>query len=237
MIFPRKPEGIIFDMDGLLVDTIPLYITAMIEAGIVVGYPVSREYVLSLVGLLGKQLHRRLRDDLGANFPVDRFLERVQDSVGQALIQGAPLKKGALELIRYLAAAQIPLAVATSMKRAEAEYQLEKANIRHQFARVVGRDEVALSKPHPDVYLKAAAHLKLQPCACIALEDSFNGVRSAQAAGCMTIMVPDVLTPTAEVASLCVGIVCDLQEVMLTLQEHHGHLTSSTSRTEGYSLK
>jgi HAD superfamily hydrolase (TIGR01509 family) len=219
MRFPQKPEGVIFDMDGLLIDTIPIYIQAMMAAGTDVGHPVSRDYLLSLVGLLGQELQNRLSSDCGQDFPVEDFLQSTGQRLTQLLSQGAPLKKGASELIEHLHSLQIPMAVATSMKKQEAEHHLKFADLHHFFVEVVGRDEVKLSKPHPDLYLKAASYLQLQPGACVALEDSFNGIKSAYSAGCMTVMVPDVLAPTAEVESLCVGIATDLHEVKALFQE------------------
>jgi HAD superfamily hydrolase (TIGR01509 family) len=219
MRFPQKPEAVIFDMDGLLIDTIPIYIQAMTAAGADVGHPISRDYILSLVGLLGQELENRLTNDLGRNFPVEDFLLRTGERLTQLLSQGAPLKKGARKLIEHLHSLQIPMAVATSMKKQEAVHHLEFANLQHLFVEVVGRDEVELSKPHPDLYLKAASYLQLPPGACVALEDSFNGIKSAYSAGCMTVMVPDVLAPTAEIESLCVGVASDLHEVKALFQE------------------
>jgi HAD superfamily hydrolase (TIGR01509 family) len=227
MRLPRKPEGVIFDMDGLLIDTIPIYIQAMTAAGADVGHQVPRDYLLSLIGLLGQELQNRLTSDFGQDFPVQDFLQVTGERLTQILSKGAPLKKGAVELIEHLHSLQIPMAVATSMKKQEAEHQLELSNLRHLLVEVVGRDNVELSKPHPDLYLKAASHLQLQPGVCVALEDSFNGIKSAHSAGCMTIMVPDVLSPTAEIGLLCVEIASDLHEVKALFPPGGGHVLTT----------
>jgi HAD superfamily hydrolase (TIGR01509 family) len=211
--FPRKPAGVIFDMDGLLLDTIPVYIEAMVVASAEIGRSISGDYLRSLIGLLGKELQNRLADDLGKDFPVQEFLHKTGEHLACALKDGAPLKSGAVELIEHLAALRLPLAIATSMQKQEAVHLLETARIGHFFSEVVGRDEVKFSKPHPDLYLKAALHLQLQPGVCIALEDSFNGIKSAYSAGCMTIMIPDVVAPTSEIEALCLGIATDLHQV------------------------
>jgi len=218
MQFPQTPQAVIFDMDGLLIDTIPIYIAAMTEAGAQVGHPLSREYLVSLIGLLGQELHNRLTQDFGPDFPAEAVLRLTGERLAKTFAQGAPLKAGAAELVHQLHSLDMPLAVATSMKTAEAEHQLEMAGVRHCFVAVVGRDQVQRNKPNPDVYLEAASRLKQAPGACVALEDSFNGVRAAHAAGCMTIMVPDMLVPTAEIEALCVGIAQDLYTVKVAFE-------------------
>ena len=207
------PQGVIFDMDGLLIDTVPLYITAMVEAGDTVGHAVSAAYIRSLVGLLGAALRERLVGDLGPAFPIEAFLQATSARLAELFEQGIPLKPGAADLLAHLAARGLPLAVATSLRTQEAERYLIQTQIRPFFQAVVGRDAVAQSKPAPDVYLRAAALIGRRPQDCLALEDSFNGIRSAHAAGCMVVMVPDVLAPTAEIAALCRGIARDLGHV------------------------
>jgi HAD superfamily hydrolase (TIGR01509 family) len=212
------PQGVIFDMDGLLIDTVPVYVTAMVEAGGAVGHPVSATYIRSLIGLLGAALRDRLVGDLGPAFPIDEFLQTTAARLSELFAQGVPLKPGAVDLLAHLSSRGLPLAVATSLRTQEAEQHLAQTRIRPFFQAVVGRDAVARSKPAPDVYLRAAALLGRRPQDCLALEDSFNGIRSAHAAGCMVVMVPDVLAPTPEIAALCRGVARDLGHVREVLE-------------------
>jgi HAD superfamily hydrolase (TIGR01509 family) len=213
MKLPRTPKAVIFDMDGLLIDTVPIYAQAMAEAGTDVGYNISKEYVLSLVGLLGSELQSRLAVDHGAAFPVADYLHAMSARLAPLLSGTVQLKPGALELAESLTKSNVPLAIATSMKRAEAEHHLASTSLKQFFRHIAARDDVAQGKPYPDVYLKAAASLDIEPRQCVALEDSFNGVRAANGAGAMTIMVPDVLHPTQEIESLCVCVASDLYHV------------------------
>src|SRR6266511_2647771 len=111
-------------MDGLLIDTIPAYVSAMVQAGHDVGHVVSRDYLLSLVGLLGAELESQLRTDHGATFPLATYLTAVSARLGPILNAGVPLKASAAQLLEALARADTPMAVGTSMTRQEALHHL-----------------------------------------------------------------------------------------------------------------
>ena len=210
---PREPKAVVFDMDGLLIDTIPAYVSAMVHAGDDVGHVISRDYVLTLVGLLGTELEAQLRADCGPAFPLPAYMNAVFARLGPILDAGVPLKTGALELLEALARMGVPLAVGTSMKRQEALHHLNHCEIAHYFRAVASREDVARGKPHPDVHLKALSALGVDASDCLILEDSFNGVRAAHATGAMVIMVPDVVQPTPEISALCTGVASDLHQV------------------------
>jgi beta-phosphoglucomutase-like phosphatase (HAD superfamily) len=111
----------------------------------------------------------------------------------------------------------MPLALATSSGRDDAEHHLRNADLRRFFVAVATRNDVSRGKPHPDLFLKAAADLGVAPQRCLVLEDSHNGVRAAHAAGCLPIMVPDLLEANDEMRSLCLLIARDLHEIRLLL--------------------
>jgi len=222
-------------MDGLLIDTIPTYAAAMVHAGLDVEHPVSLEYVRSLTGLLGAELKARLSADLGAGFPVAAYLTAMSVRLEPLLTAGVPLKAGAIDLLEALSGCGMPLAVATSMKRSEAMHHLEVNAISRFFLHLVGRDEVEHGKPHPDLHMEAAYRLGVAPRDCVVLEDSFNGVRAAHAAGAMTIMVPDALAPTQDIRRLCVFVISSLKDAkqILRAKDHRSgnRAFSSPDRT------
>jgi beta-phosphoglucomutase-like phosphatase (HAD superfamily) len=125
-----------------------------------------------------------------------------------------------------LRAAECPMAIVTSSSLRTANAHLELAGIRHRFETLLTRDDVARGKPNPDLYLLAASRFGLKPEACVAVEDSNHGVAAAHAAGAITIMVPDMVTPTDESRARCAAVVPDLNAVLAMLRER-GALTRS----------
>ena len=111
------------------------------------------------------------------------------------------------------------MAVATSTARPKSESHLKKAGIFHNFDVLVTRSDVKTGKPNPETFLKAAELLNVDPSNCLALEDSHNGVRAATAAGMATIMIPDLLHPTPEIAGLCVGVLPSLNDVRIRISQ------------------
>jgi beta-phosphoglucomutase-like phosphatase (HAD superfamily) len=110
--------------------------------------------------------------------------------------------------------------VATSSSRGSAERHLGEHGLFDRFGAIVAREDVTSHKPHPAPYLEAARRLGVDPAACLALEDSHNGVRAAHAAGMMTVMVPDLLDPTEEMRGLCLHIAESLHAVRGLLEAY-----------------
>jgi HAD superfamily hydrolase (TIGR01509 family) len=118
-----------------------------------------------------------------------------------------------VEVLDELDRLGLPRGIATSSRHQDVEHHIGHHGLRERFHPVVAHGDYARGKPAPDPYLTAAERLGVAPEDCLALEDSHNGVRAAAAAGMMTIMVPDLLEPTAEMRDLCIRIARDLHEV------------------------
>ena len=136
----------------------------------------------------------------GKSFPLAEISRAFITNRDEFLGAGLPLKSGAVELLDALQAAECPMAIVTSSSQRTADAHLTLAGIRHRFETILTRDDVTRGKPSPDLYLLAASRFGLKPEVCVAVEDSNHGVTAAHAAGAITIMVPDMVTPTDEIA-------------------------------------
>jgi HAD superfamily hydrolase (TIGR01509 family) len=195
--------GVVFDMDGILIDSEPLIRMAAQTAARDIGYPLSDETYMGWMGLPPRAVEAAIRESLGTDFPMDEFRERFR-AIWRAHTEthGVPAQPGMAGLLEALTARGVPFAVATSTQRDQAERSLALAGLAHHIKTLVAGNEVANGKPEPEIFLRAAAGIGIVPERCIALEDSAVGVRSAASAGMLTIMVPDLHRPTAEVAAL-----------------------------------
>jgi len=211
MIVSQKFAAVIFDMDGLLIDTERVFRVAVVDSVEAMGYSLPEDVQQAMIGL--PDTDTVMQESFGPEFSLADFRRRLHEQVDARLEDGIPLRAGVLEILDFLDDHGIPIAVATSTRRPTTEKHLSRCGIRHRFRAVATRDDVARGKPHPDVYLRAAAELGFAPAKCIALEDSYNGVRAAHAAGIATIMVPDLLIPTAEMSALCIAVLDDLHQV------------------------
>jgi HAD superfamily hydrolase (TIGR01509 family) len=216
--FPFPVEAVIFDMDGLLLDTESVYRAAMVAAAVDMGYDFPDDFCQSMVGTAEAEIHLILQRRFGADFPIAGLFKACEIEMARRLEPGVPVKTGAAELIGELGARKLPMAVATSTVRRIAEHHLHRADLLKHFTAVCTREDVTRGKPHPDIFLAAAGKLGVRPERCVVLEDSYPGVRAAHASGAMAIMVPDMLPATDELRAMCVTVVRDLHEVRAMLQ-------------------
>ena len=216
--------GVVFDMDGILIDSEPLIRLAAQTAARDIGYPVSDETYMGWMGLPPRAVESAIRESLGVDFPMDEFRERFR-AIWRTHTDthGVPAQPGMAALLEALAARGVPFAVATSTQRDQAERSLALAGLAHRIKTLVAGNEVANGKPEPEIFLRAAAAIGVKPKRCIALEDSAVGVRSAASAGMLTIMVPDLHRPTAEVAALARYVLpstCRAAAVVVRILDH-----------------
>ena len=214
MSFPRGVQAVVFDMDGLLLDTETVYQAAMIEAGQAFGVDFTAATYRSMVGKTNLECAVMLRELYGESFPVDDYFARTWSDVEIILEAEVRLKTGVMEILDYLDAVGVPRAIATSNSRQAVDRYLGRFDLVKRFHAVVANADVTRHKPHPDPYLEAARRLNVDPTLCLALEDSHPGVRAAHAAGMMTVMVPDILDPNEEMHDKCVHIAESLHVVL-----------------------
>ncbi len=212
MILPYTPTAVVFDMDGLLFDTEALYQRAILAAARDGGYDISPVIHL-MIGRPWHQSELLLAEHYGPSFPVTNFMNSMVSHFDVMAVTDLTVKPGVKELLDTLDELQMPRAIATSSAHSTVQRHLTSHGIVGRFHKIVAHGDYISSKPAPDPFLKAAQELNVSPHLCLALEDSYNGVRSAAAAGMMTIMVPDLHNPTSEIESLCVSIAPDLHQV------------------------
>ena len=215
--------AVLLDMDGTLLDTEKVYFESLIAALHACGY---RDDVVPLchamVGLPGPDCERMLIDRYGDDFPLAEVNKAFVARRDEFFRASLPLKHGTIELLDALQAAGCPFAIVTSSSRRTADEHLTLAGIRARFDAILTRDDVTRGKPSPDLYLLAAATLRVKPEFCVAVEDSNHGVTAAHAAGAITIMVPDMVPPTEQSRARCAAVLSDLNAVVAMLHDRGG---------------
>ena len=215
--------AVIFDMDGLMIDTERMAQRAWQQAGAEFGFTLPDELYLQAVGRTAKATADLFRAGMGPEFPFEAVYERKQHYLYTAIEQtGIPTKAGLLELIARLDQQGLAKAVATSTARVLATKKLTAAGLLPHFETIVCGDEVAHGKPAPDIFLAAAAKLTIAPAHCLVLEDSSAGIKAAHAAGMRAIWVPDLIQPTPDLTPLAFRVVADLYQVSALLAGREG---------------
>lgn len=195
-------SGVLFDMDGLVVDTEWMYSRFWMEACRFYGFPMTKEQSLQMRSLnhaLGQaKLHELFGE--GADYETIRK-KRIALMDAYVLENGVAPKPGIYELLDALDEKHVPRAVTSSSPQGRIRAYLEPLGLYHRFGRIVTAYDVPHGKPEPDIYLKGAEVLGLAPEKCLALEDSPSGILSASRAGCLSVVIPDQDQPDADTLS------------------------------------
>ncbi|MCL1988548.1 MAG: HAD family phosphatase [Firmicutes bacterium] len=210
-----KVDLIIFDMDGLMIDTEPASKEGW-RAGLEhFGFELDEELYVSLIGRGINAAKILLSEKYGAAFDFDvaRKIRAEQMEIYLEQHGGLSMKKGLLPLLDCLDNLKIPKCVATSTERESMERKLIELGLFDRFDGFITGDQVKLGKPNPEVFLKAAELTGAIPENCIVLEDSPAGINAAHNAHMPCIMVPDMISPDDDIKSKVYAICNDLEEV------------------------
>ena len=212
---PEEVGAVIFDMDGLLLDSERVALATVAEAAALLGVAWRPEVGLALVGLNSRDGPAVIRRHLGDDYPTAALYDTFGRLYEVAIAEGRiPLKPGVGELFDLLDGLGLRRAVATSTRRSRAEPKLAAVGLLARVHGMVCGDEVPCGKPAPDIFLAAADRLGVPATRCLVLEDSNAGARGALAAGARVVMVPDLLQPADDLRHAGVPVAASLHDLI-----------------------
>ncbi|MCM1135159.1 MAG: HAD family phosphatase [Clostridium sp.] len=213
---------IVFDMDGVLIDTEALILEAWKEVAARMGINNIEKTLLQCIGITAPETEALFKRTYGADFPYQKYKE-MSSKIFHDDVQkhGLPVKTGVYELFDFLKKHDYRIGLASSTRKSLVCGQMESIGLLDSFQVIVCGDMVSHSKPHPEIYQKACELLNAAPSDCYAIEDSPNGIRAARGAGMKPLMVPDLIAPDEEIKGLLFREFKNLLEVREFLEREN----------------
>ncbi len=214
-------SAVIFDMDGLVLETESTYSIAWQQAASAMGYDLSGDFCQSLSGLHYRDVELKLLGCFGADFDLQAFGRNSGDCWREHVnVHGIAIKPGFPGLLDLLVRFKVPYCLATNSPAVNALECLEQAGIKDVFSAIISRDDVVHGKPEPDIFLKAAQVLQVDIRRCLVLEDSPAGIMAASKAGAISVFIPSTAPVDPMTVERCDLMVSDM--VKLTHILHFG---------------
>lgn len=208
-------QAVVFDMDGIIFDSEAKVVECWVETAEKYGIKDIEALCHKCLGTNSAETKRIALEFYGDDFPYDEYKAEMSALYHERYDGGRlPMKPHVKELLEFLRENGIRVALASSTRTQVVHDQLRDAGIISYFDKLVCGDMVGRSKPAPDIFLRACEELGVEPSSALAIEDSYNGIRSAHAAGMHPVMVPDLAPPTAEMEQLADVILPSLKEVI-----------------------
>lgn len=209
----KNIKTVIFDMDGVLFDTEKVYLDVWTRVCEKYGYKMTKEIYSKVIATGRENVKRVFKEEFGENIPIEEMYIEKDKELKIELDKNIPVKDGAYELITYLKNENYNLALATSASKERMQKQLNKSNFKNMFDELVCRDEVKETKPNPEIFLKAADKLGVDPKECIVIEDSLAGIKAAYKGNMIPIHVIDLKEADKAIKKYCYKSFKSLSEI------------------------
>ena len=207
-------KAVIFDMDGVIFDTEKVYLDIWIEVFEKYGYKMTKELYVNVMGTGRKNVIKTFLENFGDDLPIEKMYEEKDNQLFYIIEnQGIPLKEGVKELFSMFKEKNYKIALATSAKRERVEKQIKDKWLKESFDAIVCGDDVEKGKPSPDIFLKAAKKIDVEPENCFVVEDSPAGIKAAFSGGMKGIHVEDLKAADEDILKYCEKNFKNLQEI------------------------
>lgn len=209
----KKVESVIFDMDGVLFDTESIYLKVWKNVFKKYGYKMTKDIYSQVIATGRENVKKVFLREFGEELPIEKMYVEKDLALKEEIEKNVYIKEGAVEILTHLKSKNYKVALATSSDRERMNKQLEKASIRKYFDEIVCKDEVENTKPNPEIYLKVADKLNVNPENCLVIEDSLAGVKAAYKANMKVLHIEDLKKADNEIKKYCYKSFNNLLEI------------------------